>query len=95
MYQTRINPLRNMSRSIIYKASLCCVSSTNKMVNNLLRMCSIFAEKTKLQHVCYLLSSLTAPMLIFFSDELEQLFSCCMNFNLRSMAEILVNWCSV
>ena len=52
-YQTRINPPRNMLRSIIYKTSLCCASSTKTMVKNLLGLCRIFSQKTKPQHVWY------------------------------------------
>ena len=86
-YQTSINPPRIMLRSIIYKTSFCCVSLMKKS------MCSILSKKTPQQHAWYLLSSLNTPVLMFLV--MKQLFSFCMNFYLRSVAEILVSWCGV
>ena len=93
IYQTRINPPRIMLRSIIYKTSLCCVSSMKTIVKEMLAMCSILSKKTPQQHAWYFLSSLKTPILTFLA--MKQLFSFCMNFYLRSMAEILVSWCGV
>ena len=91
-YQTSINPPIIILRSIIYKTSFCCVSLLKKSKGNL-AMCSILSKKTPQQHAWYLLSSLNTPVLMFLV--MKQLFSFCMNFYLRSVAEILVSLCGV
>ena len=91
IYQTRVNPPRIMLRSIIYKTSLCCVSSMKTKVKEMLAMCSILSNHNNVPG--YLLSSSYTPVLMFLV--MKQLFSFCMNFYLRSMAEILVSWCGV
>ena len=63
------------------------------MVKKILAMCPILSKKTSQQHASYPHSSLNTPVLMFLV--MKQLFTFCMSFYLRSMAEILVSWCGV